>query len=79
MKTIAYFLAGALALGTGMVVSTAPASADEPVGGLDAAARAELVDLFRTLAHTRTVFFSSYDEAFTDACAARRIAFADLA
>jgi hypothetical protein len=32
MKTIAYFLAGALALGTGMVVSTAPASADEPVG-----------------------------------------------
>lgn len=52
--------------------------ADEPVGGLDAAARAVLVDLFRTLAHTRTVFFSSYDEAFTAACEARRINFADL-
>ncbi|CAB3672316.1 ABC transporter ATP-binding protein [Paraburkholderia rhynchosiae] len=53
--------------------------ADEPVGGLDAAARAVLVDLFRALAQTRTVFFSSYDEAFTDACAATRIRFADLA
>ncbi len=53
--------------------------ADEPVGGLDAAARTVLVDLFTTLAQTRTVFFSSYDEAFTEACAAKRITFADLA
>jgi ABC-type multidrug transport system ATPase subunit len=52
--------------------------ADEPVGGLDAAARAVLVDLFKTLARTRTVFFSSYDEVFTQACQARSIAFADL-
>ncbi|MFM0002571.1 ABC transporter ATP-binding protein [Paraburkholderia dipogonis] len=52
--------------------------ADEPVGGLDAAARAVLVDLFKTLAQTRTVFFSSYDEVFTDACEARSINFADL-
>ncbi|WP_027209562.1 ABC transporter ATP-binding protein [Burkholderia sp. WSM2232] len=53
--------------------------ADEPVGGLDAAARAVLVDLFRTLGQTRTVFFSSYDEAFTEACGATRLSFADLA
>ncbi|EIF33268.1 ABC-type multidrug transport system, ATPase component [Burkholderia sp. Ch1-1] len=52
--------------------------ADEPVGGLDAAARAVLVDLFRTLAQTRTVFFSSYDTVFTDACEARSVTFADL-
>ena len=52
--------------------------ADEPVGGLDAAARAVLVDLFRTLAQTRTVFFSSYDTEFTDACDARGVSFADL-
>lgn len=52
--------------------------ADEPVGGLDAAARAVLVDLFKTLAQTRTVFFSSYDTVFTDACEARSINFADL-
>ncbi|MFM0631869.1 ABC transporter ATP-binding protein [Paraburkholderia xenovorans] len=52
--------------------------ADEPVGGLDAAARAVLVGLFKTLAQTRTVFFSSYDEVFTDACEARGINFADL-
>ncbi|HEX7935893.1 MAG TPA: ATP-binding cassette domain-containing protein [Paraburkholderia sp.] len=53
--------------------------ADEPVGGLDAAARAVLVDLFPTLAQTRTVFFSSYDDAFSDACEAKRLTFADLA
>jgi ABC-2 type transport system ATP-binding protein len=53
--------------------------ADEPVGGLDASARAVLVDLFRTLASTRTVFFSSYDTAFTEACSATSIQFADLA
>jgi ABC-type multidrug transport system ATPase subunit len=52
--------------------------ADEPVGGLDAAARAVLVDLFKTLAQTRTVFFSSYDTVFTDACEARSVSFADL-
>ncbi|ACD20396.1 ABC transporter ATP-binding protein [Paraburkholderia phytofirmans] len=52
--------------------------ADEPVGGLDAAARAVLVDLFKTLAQTRTVFFSSYDEVFTNACEARSVDFADL-
>ncbi|HEY2025302.1 ABC transporter ATP-binding protein [Paraburkholderia sp.] len=53
--------------------------ADEPAGGLDASARAVLADLFRTLAASRTVFFTSYDEAFTQACEATRISFADLA
>ncbi|WP_144148367.1 ATP-binding cassette domain-containing protein [Paraburkholderia sp. BCC1884] len=53
--------------------------ADEPVGGLDAPARAVLVDLFRTLAQTRTVFFCSYDAAFNDACGASGLTFADLA
>ncbi|WP_429301790.1 ATP-binding cassette domain-containing protein [Paraburkholderia sp. GAS199] len=53
--------------------------ADEPVGGLDASARAVLVDLFITLGKTRTVFFSSYDAAFTEACGAKKISFADLA
>ncbi|WGS54054.1 ATP-binding cassette domain-containing protein [Paraburkholderia sp. D15] len=52
--------------------------ADEPVGGLDASARAVLVDLFRSLGETRTVFFSSYDAAFTEACKATRVRFADL-
>ncbi|MFM0228353.1 ABC transporter ATP-binding protein [Paraburkholderia dipogonis] len=52
--------------------------ADEPVGGLDAAARAVLVDLFKTLAQTRTVFFSSYDEVFANACEARSVNFAGL-
>jgi ABC-2 type transport system ATP-binding protein len=52
--------------------------ADEPVGGLDAAARAVLVDLFKTLSRTRAVFFSSYDAVFTTACEATRIQFADL-
>ncbi|WP_085489854.1 ABC transporter ATP-binding protein [Paraburkholderia susongensis] len=53
--------------------------ADEPAGGLDASARAVLADLFRTLGKTRTVFFTSYDEGFTQACAAASISFADLA
>jgi len=53
--------------------------ADEPAGGLDASARAVLVDLFKTLSTSRTVFFTSYDEAFTQACEATRIGFADLA
>jgi ABC-type multidrug transport system ATPase subunit len=52
--------------------------ADEPAGGLDASARAALADLFRMLGATRTVFFTSYDEAFTQACEATRISFADL-
>ena len=52
--------------------------ADEPVGGLDASARGVLVELFKTLAETRTVFFSSYDTAFTQACEARTVGFADL-
>jgi ABC-2 type transport system ATP-binding protein len=66
-------------LTSAMLGETSVLIADEPVGGLDAAARAVLVDLFTTLAQTRTVFFSSYDEAFADACAASRITFADLA
>ena len=53
--------------------------ADEPVGGLDAAARAVLVDLFKTLARTHTVFFTSYDAAFTQACEAASIDFSELA
>ena len=52
--------------------------ADEPSGGLDAAARAVLVELFKTLAEDRAVFFSSYDLAFTRACNAKSISFADL-
>lgn len=52
--------------------------ADEPVGGLDAAARGVLAELFRKLAQTRTVFFSSYDTAFTEACEARSVDFAGL-
>ncbi|MEZ0603783.1 ATP-binding cassette domain-containing protein [Paraburkholderia sp. IW21] len=66
------FLTGAVLGETRVVI------ADEPVGGLDASARAVLVDLFKTLAETRTVFFSSYDTAFTQACEARTIGFADL-
>jgi ABC-2 type transport system ATP-binding protein len=61
-----------------VVGETSVLLADEPVGGLDAAARTVLVDLFRTLARTRTVFFSSYDTAFTEACEATSIQFADL-
>jgi ABC-type multidrug transport system ATPase subunit len=52
--------------------------ADEPVGGLDASARAVLVNLFRTLSSHRTVFFSSYDADFSRACEARAVTFADL-
>jgi heme-transporting ATPase len=52
--------------------------ADEPTGGLDAAARTVLIELFRTLGEDRTVFFSSYDMAFTQACNAKTISFADL-
>ncbi|MFL9867391.1 ABC transporter ATP-binding protein [Paraburkholderia fungorum] len=66
------FLTGATLGETKVVI------ADEPAGGLDASARAVLVDLFKTLAETRTVFFSSYDAAFTQACEARTIGFAEL-
>jgi ABC-2 type transport system ATP-binding protein len=52
--------------------------ADEPAGGLDAAARAVLIDWFKTLAEDRTVFFSSYDTALIEACNAQTITFADL-
>ncbi|HZZ10819.1 MAG TPA: ATP-binding cassette domain-containing protein [Paraburkholderia sp.] len=52
--------------------------ADEPVGGLDAAARLVLVDLFRILGQTRSVFFSCYDSAFAQACGARTVNFAAL-
>ncbi|MFM0643715.1 ATP-binding cassette domain-containing protein [Paraburkholderia bryophila] len=53
--------------------------ADEPVGGLDASGRAVLVELFTLLGETRTVFFSSYDTVFTEACQAASIHFSDLA
>jgi ABC-2 type transport system ATP-binding protein len=52
--------------------------ADEPVAGLDAPARAVLIDLFKTLSEDRTVFFSSYDVDFTQACSAKMISFAEL-
>ncbi|MFM0200817.1 ATP-binding cassette domain-containing protein [Paraburkholderia fungorum] len=66
------FLTGAVLGETKVVI------ADEPVGGLDASARGVLIDLFRTLAQNRTVFFSSYDAAFAQACEAKTISFADL-
>jgi heme-transporting ATPase len=53
--------------------------AHEPGGGLDAAARAVLIDLFKQLGQDRVVFFTSYDAAFTQACEANAIGFADLA
>ena len=53
--------------------------ADEPGGGLDAAARAVLIDLFKQLGQDRVVFFTSYDAALTQACEAKAISFADLA
>lgn len=52
--------------------------ADEPASGLDAPARAALVDLFKTFATDRTVLFSSYDPELAQACHARTIGFADL-
>jgi heme-transporting ATPase len=52
--------------------------ADEPGNGLDAAARGVLMDLFRTLAKDRVVFFSSHDLELTQGCGARTIKFADL-
>jgi ABC-2 type transport system ATP-binding protein len=52
--------------------------ADEPGAGLDAPARAVLIDLFKTLGEDRTVFFSSYDADFTQACSAKMISFVEL-
>ncbi|MBN3785840.1 ABC transporter ATP-binding protein [Burkholderia sp. Ac-20353] len=52
--------------------------ADEPGSGLDAASRGVLMDLFRTLAQDRVVFFSSYDPKLAQGCGARTINFADL-
>ena len=57
---------------------TAVVIADEPGGGLDAAARAVLIDLFTTLAKDRTVFFASHDMALTRGCNATTLSFADL-
>lgn len=53
--------------------------ADEPLGGLDAAARSVLIELFTTLAKDRTVLFTSYDAALAVACNATSVSFADLA
>ncbi|NIE60886.1 MULTISPECIES: ABC transporter ATP-binding protein [unclassified Burkholderia] len=52
--------------------------ADDPDSGLDAASRAVLIDLFKTLAADRAVFFSTYDPALARACDARVITFAEL-
>lgn len=52
--------------------------ADEPGDGLDAAARGVLMDLFRTLAKDRVVFFSSHDLKLVEGCGARTLNFADL-
>lgn len=52
--------------------------ADEPVSGLDAAARAVLIDLFRNLAKESAVFFSSHDLRLAQACEATVTSFADL-
>jgi ABC-2 type transport system ATP-binding protein len=57
---------------------TAVVIADEPSGGLDAAARAVLIDVFKTLAQDRTVFFTSYDAALTRGCDAKSVCFDDL-
>jgi ABC-2 type transport system ATP-binding protein len=53
--------------------------ADEPSGGLDAAAKSVLIELFTTLAQDRTVLFTSYDAALAQACLATVVSFADLA
>lgn len=52
--------------------------ADEPGNGLDAATRAVLIDLFKTLAKDRAVFFSSHDPALVRACEAKITSFAEL-
>ena len=53
--------------------------ADEPGNGLDAAGRAVLIDLFKTLAKDRVVFFSSHDPGIVRACEASVVGFVDLA
>lgn len=68
-----FFLTAAALGETGVLI------ADEPTGGLDAAGRVVLAELFRILATTRTVFFTSYDPAFIEACAATSVDFAGLA
>jgi ABC-2 type transport system ATP-binding protein len=67
------FFLSAAAIGQPAVVIV-----DEPTAGLDAAARPALIDLFRALGRQQTVFFCSHDTAFTDACGAQPIRFADL-
>lgn len=52
---------------------------DDPISGLDAAARGVVVDLFKSLGQTRAVFFSSHDLELANACDARATTFADLA
>ena len=52
--------------------------ADEPGAGLDAPARAVLIDLFTILGEDRTVFFSSYDVDFSQACGAKVVSFAEF-
>ncbi|MEK7887770.1 ATP-binding cassette domain-containing protein [Burkholderia contaminans] len=52
--------------------------ADDPDSGLDAASRAVLIDLFKTLAADCAVFFSTYDPALVRACDARVISFVEL-
>lgn len=52
--------------------------ADDPDSGLDAASRAVLIDLFKTLAADCAVFFSTYDPALVRACDARVVTFAAL-
>lgn len=52
--------------------------ADEAGNGLDAPARAVLIDLFKTLAASAAVFFSSHDLALVRACGAKTTTFADL-
>lgn len=52
--------------------------ADEAGDGLDAAARAVLVDLFKDLAKDSAVFFSSHDLRLARACEAKVTSFADL-
>ncbi|AJC20535.1 ABC transporter ATP-binding protein [Pandoraea pulmonicola] len=52
--------------------------ADEPTGGLDAASRAVLIDLFTTLGETGCVFFSTHDDELVDGCRATPLRFPEL-
>lgn len=53
--------------------------ADEPTGGLDAASRAVLIDLFAALGQTGCVFFSTHDDELVEGCRATTLCFPDLA